>query len=335
VTPGGILAHSAFRHACPPAHESLSFKRHAEVSATARTNRGIKILGVSLALLNLALWYSVPTMRGAADTLLGRPQGLGNPQILNGVQELFVYFDPWLSRVVFPFIYTFGFVAIAFLFASPQDAAGSGSASVGAVLIAILLLGLETVWLFLIAVAILFRGPDWNFYWPWEPWDGRLVGLNNLNLSQVFWYRWMGQGHMLVGMPWPVREAPGLALAVVYLLLGLLIARTIFRRTGYATAFSCFILLVFSVLAFLHPPELLLWWTVPMTGLIAAVSFLFLWLLGIWSQSPRTVRSMAYWRCVILILLVQVAILVPVKMLLRWTFNLKYLIAVPEYFVNV
>src|SRR5438067_784565 len=104
---------------------------------------GIRILGIGLALANAILWFCVPALRAAVDTLMGRPQGLDNPRILNGVQELLVYFDPWLARVVLPLIYTFGFAALGFLWRPPAKRAGS--ASIGSMLLAMVLFGLEAV----------------------------------------------------------------------------------------------------------------------------------------------------------------------------------------------
>ena len=42
-----------------------------------------------------------------------------------------------------------------------------------------------------------------------------------------------------------------------------------------------------------------------------------------------------YWRLILLVLLLQIMAIVPIKMLLRWLFNLKYVIYIPEHFINV
>ena len=44
---------------------------------------------------------------------------------------------------------------------------------------------------------------------------------------------------------------------------------------------------------------------------------------------------MTFLRYQILVLLFLVMMALPIKMILRWLFNLKYLIAIPEYFFNI
>lgn len=232
----------------------------------------VKALGVGLALFNILLWFAVPAIRTAADAAFGRVIERNNPMIINGVQELLVYFDPWLARFVFPVVYTIGLAAIAFLGSS-----GAGAGQSRPIAVALLLLGFEAVWLFLIAVAVCLRGPNWNLFWPGEAWDPhKVVPLNYINLSDYYWNAWMGRP--LEGMHWSLRELPGIGLLAGYFLAGVGLA-----------IFVC-------------------------------------WPIRRWPT---------YGRCLALVLLVQLAAMVPLKMLLRWTFDLKYVIFIPEYFLNV
>jgi hypothetical protein len=74
---------------------------------------------------------------------------------------------------------------------------------------------------------------------------------------------------------------------------------------------------------------------VPVIVLVLAASYVVLRLLRRW-QRPRVVgRPMAYWRCILLVFLVQLAALVPLKVLLYWAFGLKYFISVPEFSTSV
>jgi hypothetical protein len=295
-------------------------------------NRSLKILGIVFGVLNLILWFATPALRAAADTFLGRPQGMPNLTIVYGVQELYVYFDPWLTRYVFPTLFTFGFIAIPFLHFSRSR--------MGTAIVAILLVGLQAVWLFLIVMGVVFRGPNWNFYWPWEAWDGRVVLLNHVNLSDVFWLRVMARP--LDDMPWWLRESPGLALAAGYFVLGLLTARVVNRGTGQAPAFAMFSLLLLSVMSFSAPLETLPWNSASLEtflsillfwGLIIAFTYLLLRMSGIWTVAAPSGGS--YWRCVFLVFLIQLAALAPIKMALRWGLNFKYVIFLPEFGVNV
>ncbi len=231
-----------------------------------------QILGIALALLNLLLWYCVPAIRAFVDERTGRWADPNNPMILNGVQELFVYFDPWLARTVFPVVYTLGLAAIPFLGQASGKQTGARS---GQIAVTLILVGFEAVWLFLIVVAVFFRGPNWNFFWPWEQWDAhRLVPLNHINLSEYFWLSWMGQP--TENMSWLRRELPGLALVGLYFLAGPVLAIGLFRTT-----------------------------------------------------------ETHYGRLLPLVLLLQLMAMVPIKMLLRWLFNLKYIVFIPEHFINV
>jgi len=229
----------------------------------------VQILGISLALFNVLLWFCVPAIRAFVDETTGRWANPDNPRIMNGVQELLVYFDPWLARGVFPIIFTLGLAVIPFL-KKPSDGLAYS------LFVSFLLIGFEMVWLGLIAVAVFLRGPDWNIFWPGEIWQHKIVPLNFVDLSDYFWLRWMGQS--LEGKPWALRELPGLVLLGGYLLAGSVIAYGLFRMAHRVTP---------------------------------------------------------YWRWAVLVLLVEVAALVPIKMACRWVFDLKYWIFIPEHFINV
>jgi hypothetical protein len=172
---------------------------------------------------NGLLWYVTPTLRAVVDASAGRLDSPDRPFIVRGVQELLVYFDPWLAWYVFPIVFTIGFALIPFLWMSR----GTGSIESVTSLIYIrlssrLLIFLEMVWLFLIWVGVWCRGPDWNFYWPGEQWDAtRVVARKTVDFSDCFWTA-------LVGLPthdmsWLVRELPGLLILFAYFIFGFLL----------------------------------------------------------------------------------------------------------------
>ena len=46
------------------------------------------------------------------------------------------------------------------------------------------------LWLFLIVLGTFFRGPNWNFYGPFEYWDShKVVALSSVSLSEYFWVK--------------------------------------------------------------------------------------------------------------------------------------------------
>lgn len=237
--------------------------------------RGFRVLGISLAVLNLLLWYCTPAIRAFVDDWTGRWANADNPRIVTGVQELLVYFDPWLARGVFPVVYTLGFAVIPFLRNS-----GDGRTvprRIYAMAVSLLLIAFEAVWFLLIAVEVFLRGPNWTIFWPGEQWDEhKLAVLNNVNLSEYFWLVMMRRP--MGGMSWAWREMPGLVLLGSYLLAGIVFAYACFRAEHRVTPF---------------------------------------------------------WRWATLVLLLQLPALIPMKMMCRWLFHIKYWISVPEFFWNV
>jgi hypothetical protein len=243
-----------------------------------RKTRGLRILGISLALLNVALWLSVPAIGGFIDRETGRRTNPTNPMLMRGVQELFVYFDPWLASFVFPVIYTLGLATIPFLRKSSDTQTPLPLSRLCNIFVALILIAIESVWLSLIGFELFFRGPNWNIFWPGEAWDSnRIVPLNQATLSQYYWLKLVGHWPDVNTTNWWSREYPGLLLLGIYLAAGLFIAHYLFRAER---------------------------------------------------------RITPYWRWASLVLLTELAALVPIKIILYWLFNIKYLICVPEHSFN-
>jgi hypothetical protein len=140
------------------------------------------------------------------------------------------------------------------------------------------LFGFLVLWVTLIVLGTFLRGPNWNFFGPFEYWDPhKVLPLNNVNLSDMFWLGLMHRAPE--GMGWFLRELPGILLVLAYLfLLPPLLAKTVMR--------SFFI-------------------------------------------------KMGFIRFFLLINLIQFMAALPIKMVLRWVFNLKYIVFIPEYFFNI
>ncbi len=204
----------------------------------------LQILGILLASLNLTIYFSVPAIRHFVDQTTGRWADANNPRIMIGVQELLVYFDPWLASYVLPVIYTVGFAFIPFLTEPSDTQPFPGLGKLVAVVVSLLLGVLEMVWLALVAVEIFLRGPNWNLFWPGEKWDAnRVVLLNLVNLSDYFWLKWSSQAPQN-DMAWTLREMPGLVFVGCYLFGGTLLAYWLFRKGRGLTPFWCWLCLV-------------------------------------------------------------------------------------------
>lgn len=290
--------------------------------------RGFPVLCFVLGGLNALLWLLAPALRAGASALFERPPPGRHAQVTFGVQELLVFFDPWLALGLFPLVYTVGFVALGLLF-TPSRHQATRSSVLTARLLPWLVLAFEMVWLALLVIGVACRGPNWNFFWPWEDWDPHLlVPMNNVNLSDYFWLGIIREP--IEGMPWLMREAPGLILTGVYVLCGLLLAFTMWLDRGQLVAVGGFLLLGAAWLAFFWPIALL----VPLAGLLfVAVYLLGRWLK--WTLPARPGSSLPLWRWLLLVLLVLAAAVVPIKVLMRLVFNLKYFIYLPEFPLNV
>ena len=197
------------------------------------------------------------------------------PWYFLGLQEMLVYFDPWLAGVVLPSLIIVGLMAIPYVDRNPK---GNGYYTFRErrAEITIFLFGFVVLWSSLIVLGTFLRGPNWNFFGPFEYWDvHKLEPLTNVQLSDFIWVRLLGRP-----LPdnWFVREVFGIALTLVYVAaLPPLMART-FR--GYYEKLG----------------------------------------------APRF-----YVTAMLLLMMLSL----PVKMLTRWVFNLKYVVSIPEFFFNI
>jgi len=198
------------------------------------------------------------------------------PWYFLGLQEMLVYFDPWLAGVVLPGLIIVGLIAIPYIDKNPK---GNGyfTFKERKAEISIFLFGFAVLWVSLIVLGTFLRGPNWNFFGPFEFWDiHKLEALTNVNLSEYVWVRLLR-----TGMPsfWLIRELPGILLVLFYVFaLPVILSKNLFRRYYEK----------------LGPPR------------YYVSVFLFLSMMSL-----------------------------PLKMLSRWLFNLKYVVNIGEYFFNI
>jgi hypothetical protein len=147
------------------------------------------------------------------------------PWYFLGLQELLVYFDPWLAGVVLPGLILFGLIAIPYLDPNP---AGVGYYTIKERPFAYLVFqfGFLGLWISLILMGTFLRGPNWSFFGIYEAWDvHKSPSLQHYNLSDFFWIGMLGRQlpmapadagtvGRLLAILW--RELPGLVLLVVY-----------------------------------------------------------------------------------------------------------------------
>jgi hypothetical protein len=211
------------------------------------------------------------------------------PWYFLGLQEMLVYYDPWFAGVVAPSLIIVGLMAIPYIDFNKK---GQGYYTINERKFAYLnfQFGFLVLWVTLIVMGTVLRGPNWNFFGPFEPWDAHKVeAMNNIHISQIFWIDllnmsppkappdsgfWTTLGYILL------RESPGLLFMFVYLVF--------------------------------IPP-----------------------LLAIWSTSFRTMyQKMGFIRYMVMTNLLLMMLLFPIKMVLRWSFSLKYIVNIDEWFLN-
>jgi hypothetical protein len=213
------------------------------------------------------------------------------PWYFLGLQEMLVYYDPWMAGVVLPSLVVFGLMAIPYIDFNKE---GNGYYTIDQRKFAYIMfqVGFLLLWVMLIIMGTFMRGPNWNFFGLYETWDPhKLEVANNVNLSDYFWVEFLGRplpkavpGYSPLYNAWQyiLRELPGIVLVLGY----------------------------FVVL----PPAFVL-----MSGYFRKMFI-----------------RMGFVRYMVMINLLLLMMLLPIKMVLRWSpLNLKYFIAYPEFLLNL
>lgn len=90
------------------------------------------------------------------------------PWYFDGLQELLVYFDPWIAGVMLPGIIVLGLAAIPYLDVN-RNGIGEYAFAQRKFAVTVFTCGM-VLWFLLILVGLFMRGPSWAWYWPWEDW---------------------------------------------------------------------------------------------------------------------------------------------------------------------
>jgi hypothetical protein len=108
------------------------------------------------------------------------------PWYFLGLQEMLVYFDPWIAGVVMPTLIIGGLLVIPYVDENPL---GNGYYTYKQRKFAIwtFLFGFIGLWVVMIVIGTFIRGPGWMWFWPGQTWDASRVEFAvNRNLDQVF-----------------------------------------------------------------------------------------------------------------------------------------------------
>ena len=171
------------------------------------------------------------------------------PWYFLGLQEMLVYFDPWIAGVVMPTLIILGLMAIPFADTNPL---GNGYYTFRQRKFAILAFcfGFLVLWLSMIVIGTFIRGPGWMWFWPGQTWDHhRLIFETNRNLNEVLGVE---------GQPW-VGLLGAAAIGLYFLVFGWLVHRLVvwneFNRKIYQRmTLVQYLILQFFVLTMLALP---------------------------------------------------------------------------------
>jgi hypothetical protein len=245
----------------------------------------ICMIALTVILLLWGIGLQAPLEEPASSVKTPNPSKA--PWYFLGLQEMLVYYDPWYAGVVLPSMVLVGLMAIPYL---DFNRRGNGYYTINERKFSYLVFqfGFLELWITLIILGTFLRGPNWNFFGPFEHWDAhKVAALNNVDLSEYFWKRWLetdlprapaGSTFFTQASYILWRESPGVILTLAYLIvLPPLLAVTVFRKFFVKMGFIRYMLMANLLLLMMS---------------------------------------------------------LPLKMVLRWTVNLKYIIAIPEWFLN-
>src|SRR5205823_3635898 len=127
-------------------------------------------IGGILMLIILVAWSILQNapLEGLADPNV-TPNPSKAPWYFLGLQEMLVYFDPWIAGVLLPGLIIMGLIAIPYLDPDPTNGVGFYSFKERPFANTVFLTGIGA-WFTLITIGTFMRGPNWQWYWPWESW---------------------------------------------------------------------------------------------------------------------------------------------------------------------
>jgi hypothetical protein len=217
------------------------------------------------------------------------------PWYFLGLQEMLVYFDPWMAGVVLPSMIILGLCAIPYIDRNPRGA-GYYTFKERKLAIGTFLYGFMVLWVFMIITGTVLRGPGWNFFGPFERWDPhRVLPLNNVNLSEIVWLKILYP--MRIGNGLPQIDTSGIAGFLPFFKFLKAVVQAAYREWPG--------IILLGLYLFALPPVLAKTWL------------------------KRTYYELGFVRYNLMMNLYLVMFTLPIKMVGRWVFNLKYIIATP------
>ena len=135
---------------------------------------------VTIILMVWSITLNAPLEEPANPNLTMNPAKA--PWYFLGLQEMLVYFDPWIAGVVMPTLIIFGLMVIPYIDTNPLGA-GYYTWKQRKFAIGTFLFGFIILWVSMITIGTFIRGPGWQWFWPGQTWDhNRLIYEVNIDL---------------------------------------------------------------------------------------------------------------------------------------------------------
>src|ERR671938_444614 len=146
----------------------------------------IEFLAALIVTIILYVWsitLNAPLEEPANPNLTMNPSKA--PWYFLGLQEMLVYFDPWIAGVVMPGLLIVGLMVFPYVDSNPL---GNGyySWKQRRFAVSMFLWGFF-MWIALIIIGTFIRGPGWIWFWPGQRWDHNAVVYDrNVDLHEYF-----------------------------------------------------------------------------------------------------------------------------------------------------
>jgi len=172
---------------------------------------------VTIILMVWSITLSAPLEEPSNPNLTMNPAKA--PWYFLGLQEMLVYFDPWIAGVVMPTLIIIGLMAIPYIDTNPL---GSGyyTWKQRKFSISTFFFGFIVLWVSMIIIGTFIRGPGWMWFWPGQVWDhNKVIYEVNRDLPDLFGFTTQ-----------PMKGIFGLVVVALYFIVGGMLLHTLFKR---------------------------------------------------------------------------------------------------------
>src|SRR3954466_9508570 len=192
---------------------------------------------VTIILMVWSITLNAPMEEPANPNLTMNPAKA--PWYFLGLQEMLVYFDPWIAGVVMPTLIIIGLMAIPYIDANPL---GNGYYTYKQRKFAIwtFSVGFLGLWILMIVIGTFIRGPGWMWFWPTATWDAQRVEYTvNRNLDQIFAINGSWLAHLMPAAnrsyaPILARIIFGIFPIALYFIVAAYLGYVLMNATGFA-----------------------------------------------------------------------------------------------------